>query len=71
MTVHPEELRAAMKWVERTPYNAHTSTLAAAVRGLYEALRGAHSPESDIRRAATDTLYRYRAALEGGEDGKG
>jgi len=78
-----DEIRAAMKWVERTPHNAHTSTLAAAVRELYEVHKhtlrdmdlvdevcdAANVHRFTYMRAEHESIVgRYRAALEGGDE---
>jgi len=78
--VSTEELRAAIKWVERTPYNAHTSTLAAAVRELVELVDNAEQILMDAYSGGIDldswhgfyddvqyAVDRYRSALEGEE----
>jgi hypothetical protein len=80
-----DEIRAAMEWADTEGYigiedspaqtEVHMDTLAACVRELYEALQVASAGRDERKLVAKDwdniddTLDRYRAALEGGDDG--
>ena len=70
-----DEIRAAMEWaeacsprdIEQDPLTADAAfaKLAFAVRELYEAAQDGLSPLAEYKNQASETVRRYRAALEG------
>jgi hypothetical protein len=73
-----DQIRAAMEWAEtrddrdiayepeKTEY--HMNNLAACVWELYEAAKNGLSPLAEYKHRDMETVNRYRAALEGGDD---